>query len=279
MKNSILAVLTALFTMTIIVICAESHKILVGVCNSPKTAKEAGFDYVEMGASSIAKMSDADFEKLLQTVKETGIPVRTCNGFLPGTIKVTGPVINKTEQEEYVKKCFDRLNKLGVKFLVFGSGGARALPENFPREKGFEQIVDFCKRIGPLAREKDIMIVIEPLNSKECNFVNSGKEGLDIIEAVKDPNIELLLDLYHMAKDNESPDIVLKAGAHVKHVHIANPNGRKYPLAADEYDYKTFFDNLKKIGYTGGVSVEGGTKDFKNDGPKAAAFLKEQLQK
>ena len=279
MKLSILTVLITLFAFTMGGLCVEQNKILVGVCNSPQNAKEAGFDYVEMGASSIAKMSEADFEKLLKTVKETGIPLRACNGFLPGTIRVTGQEINKKEQEEYVRGCFDRLNKLGVQVVVFGSGKSRGLPENFPREKGFEQIVDFCKRIGPLAREKNIVIAIEPLNSKECNFIQSGKEGLELVEAVKDPNIELLLDLYHMAMENESSEIVLKAGAHVKHVHIANPTGRKYPLAAGEYDYKSFFDNLKKIGYTGGVSVEGGTKDFKNDGPKAAAFLKEQLQK
>lgn len=279
MKLSILAVSMTMFAFIGTGLCEAQHKILVGVCNSPQNAREAGYDYVEMGASSIAKMPDADFEKLLQTVKETGIPVGACNGFLPGTIRVTGPEINQKEQEEYVRKCFDRLNRLGVKILVFGSGKSRALPENFPREKGFQQMVDFCKRIGPLAREKNITIVIEPLNKKECNFINSGTEGLEVVEAAKDPNIELLLDLYHMATDNESPDIVLKAGAHIKHVHIANPTGRKYPLSADEYDYKPFFDNLKKTGYTGGVSVEGGTKDFKNDGPKAAAFLKEQLQK
>jgi len=262
MKVSRLTTVTAVLTLIMVqALCAEQAGILVGVCSNPKSAKEGGFDFAEMGASSIANMPDADFDKLQQTVKDTGIPVRATNGFLPGSVKVTGPDVDPKKQEEYVRKCFDRLNKLGVKVVVFGSGGARGLPKDFPREKGFQQMVDFCKLIGPLAREKNIMIAIEPLNSKDCNFINSGKEGLEVVEAVKDPNIELLLDLYHMAKENESPEIVLKAGSHLKHVHISNPNGRKYPFSAEEYDYKPFFENLKKIGYNGGVSIEGGTKD------------------
>ncbi|MDD4872700.1 MAG: sugar phosphate isomerase/epimerase [Kiritimatiellae bacterium] len=282
MKNSLLISIITIFAISITGICGEQNKILVGVCGGKgnlQKAKNAGFDYIEMAASGIAKMSDADYEGLLKAVEEAKIPVRTANGFLPGDIKITGPAADPKKQDEYVRKCFSRLQKLGVKVLVFGSGGARAIPKDVSREEALKQMVDFCKRIGPMAKEHNLVVVIEPLNTKECNFINSGKEGLEIVEAVKDPNIELLVDLYHMAMENEDPAIVLKAGAHIKHCHIANPAGRVYPLSTDEYNYKPFFDNLLKIGYTGGISVEGGTKNFDADGPKAAKFLKNALQK
>lgn len=260
-------------------ICGEQNKILVGVCGNLKTAKEAGFDYVEMVASVIAEMSDADFDKLLQSVEEAKIPVRATNGFLPGGIKVTGPDADPNKQVEYFNKLLPRLHKIGVKVSVLGSGGNRRILENSTREEAFKQMVEFCKRLGPVAKANDIIIAIEPLNKGECNFINTVKEGLEVVEAVNDPNIQAQADIYHMVKENESAESILKAGAHLKHVHIANPAGRGYPLSMAEYDYKSYFDALLKIGYSGGVSVEGGTKDFKNDGPKAAAFLKEQLQK
>jgi len=257
----------------------ESGKPLIGVCSKDfKAVKEAGFDYIELNAKTVATASEPDFEKLIKSAKEEGITVRSVNGFLPGDIRVTGPVIDQQKQMAYVEKCFGRLHKLGVKIVVFGSGGARKIPEGFPRDEAMKQMIDFCRRIGPLAKTNGITVVIEPLNSKECNFISTAKEGLDLVEEVKDSNIELLVDIYHMFRDNESPDIILKAGPHLKHVHISDPKGRTYPLSAEEYDYVPFFENLRKIGYAGGLSIEAGTKDFKTDGPKSVAFLRGMLQ-
>ncbi len=240
-------------------------------------AADAGFDYVELTVKPIAAASDADFAKLAETLKRSKIEARSANQLLPGNLKVVGPDVDKAAQEDYIAKSFGRLHQLGVKVVVFGSGAARQIPENFPKEQALKQVIDFCKRIAPVARANELMVVIEPLNSKDCNFITTVREGLDIVEAINDPNIELLVDIYHMAMENEAPDIILKAGKHLRHVHVANPKGRTYPLPTDEFDYKPFFENLKKIGYSGGVTIEAGTKDFKTDGPNALAFLKEML--
>jgi len=253
----------------------ESGKPLIGVCSKDfKAVKEAGFDFIELNAKTIATASEPDFEKIVKSAREAGITVRSVNGFLPSDVRVTGPETDKQKQMAYVEKCFDRLHKLGVQIVVFGSGGARQIPKDFSRDEAMKQMVDFCRRIGPLAKTNGITVVIEPLNSKDCNFINTVREGLELVEAVKDSNIELLADIYHMFKDNESADIILKAGRHLKHVHMANPKGRVYPLSAEEYDYGPFFGNLRKIGYTGGISIEAGTKDFNADGPKAVVFLR-----
>lgn len=279
MKASLLITTIAAVAISSSGICQEQPRILVGVCGNLKTAKEAGFDYVELGASGIAAMPDADFEKLIQSVADGKIPVRTTNGFLPGGIRVTGPNVDTAKQMEYLNKLLPRLHKLGVKVSVLGSGKARDIQKDFSPEENFKQMVDFCKRLGPVARSNDIFIAIEPLNKGECNFINTVIEGLELVKAVNDPNIKVHADIYHMAKENESADSILKAGADLKHVHIATPKGRGYPSAADDFDYKPYFAAMKKIGYTGGISIEGGTKDFKTDGPRSAAFLKDALQK
>jgi hypothetical protein len=43
----------------------------------------------------------------------------------------------------YVAKAFDRVARLGVRIVVFGSGGARRVPEGYPRDDAVRQMVDF----------------------------------------------------------------------------------------------------------------------------------------
>jgi sugar phosphate isomerase/epimerase len=174
----------------------------------------------------------------------------------------------------YARKAFDRLSKLGVKILCFGSGGARRVPDGFPKEQAFAQLVEFGKRIAPEARARGITIVIEPLRSQESNIINSAAEGLELVKAINDPNFELLIDFYHLASEKEDPAIVLRASDHLRHLHMANPQGRVFPLKWDEYDYVAFFANLRKIGYAGRMSVEASSKNFAAEAPQTIALLR-----
>jgi D-psicose/D-tagatose/L-ribulose 3-epimerase len=134
--------------------------------------------------------------------------------------------------------------------------------------------VDFFQRLGPQARKRQIVIAIEPLRYEESNIINSMGEGLQLIEAVNDPNIQLNLDFYHLAMVKEDPAIILKAASHIAHVHMANPVNRVFPLSWSEYNYAPLFENLRKIGYDKEISIEGASKDFAGQAPKAIAFLR-----
>ncbi len=256
----------------------QAGKVLIGYCVGLKgleTAKAAGFDYVELGVTEIAALSDAEFEAALERVKQAGIPTPNANLFLPGSIRLTGPEATDPEQQmAYVKKAFARLNRLGVKILCFGSGGARRVPEGFPKEEAFKQLVDFGKRIAPEARAQGITVVIEPLRRQETNIINTASEGLELVRAVADPNFELLVDFYHLASEKEDPAIILTAKDHIRHLHMANPQGRVFPLTWEEFDYAPFFANLRQIGYAGRISVEASSKDIPTEGPQAIALLR-----
>jgi len=256
----------------------QTATVLVGYCVGLKgleTAKAAGFDYVELGVSEIAALSDADFDAALERVKQVGIPTPNANLFLPGSIRLTGPqATDPEEQMAYVRKAFARLNRLGVKIVCFGSGGARRVPEGFPKEEAFQQLVAFGKRIAPEARANGITVVIEPLRRQETNIINTTAEGFELVKAVGDPNFELLIDFYHLASEKEDPAIILQVREHIRHLHMANPQGRVFPLKWDEFDYAPFFANLRQIGYAGRISVEASSPDIPTQGPLAIALLR-----
>ncbi len=256
----------------------QAAKVLVGYCIGLKgleTAKAAGFDYVELGTTEIAALSDSEFEEAVERAKQVGIPTPNANLFLPGTMRLTGPeAMPVDEQMAYVRKAFARLARFGVKILCFGSGGARRVPDGFPKEDAFKQLVAFGKRIAPEARAHGITVVIEPLRKQETNIINTTAEGLELVNAVADPNFELLVDFYHLASEKEDPAIILRARDHIRHLHMANPQGRVFPLAWDEFDYAPFFANLRQIGYTGRISIEASSKDVPSEAPRAIALLR-----
>jgi sugar phosphate isomerase/epimerase len=249
----------------------------VGICVDPDkfdAAQAAGFDYVETNASRVAALSDEEFGKLAAQVSQLKIPLAASMSFIPSAIKLTGPDVDPAKQMSYVTGVLGRLKQLGVKVVVLGSGGARRVPDGFSREEAFAQLVDFCRRIAPVARANGITIVVEPLRKQETNIINTAREGLALVKAVDRPEIRLLVDYYHLSEEGENPDIIGEAGPLLAHAHIANPTGRVYPLSLDESAYGGFFANLCKIGYQGRLSVEASTKDFAAEAPQAIALLR-----
>jgi D-psicose/D-tagatose/L-ribulose 3-epimerase len=261
-----------------VTVAAQATKALIGYCVGLKgleTAKAAGFDYVELGTTEIAGLSDAEFEAAVKQVKQVGMPTPNANLFLPASLRLTGPdAASPEEQMAYVRKALTRLNRLGVLILCFGSGGARRVPEGFSKDEAFAQLVAFGKRIAPEAQAHGITIVIEPLRRQETNIINTTAEGLALVKAIGHPNFELLIDFFHLASEKEDPAIIVEAREHLRHLHMANPQGRIFPQQWDEYDYAPFFANLRRIGYTGGISIEASSKDVATEAPRAIALLR-----
>lgn len=251
-----------------------------GVCTSVDNAqklKDAGYDYLEAGVQKFLVPQDSDevFEANLKSLDNAPIPVYACNGFLPGSIKVVGPDADPQAALAYAQTAFERARKAGVKRIVFGSGKSRAIPDGFDPAEARRQFVSLLREMGPLAAAGDVTVVIEPLNRKETNFVNTVTEGTDIAKEVNHPNICVLADFYHMAVENESPDSIRYAGDLLKHCHIAEKENRTAPGTTD-YDFGPYFKALKDIGYTGGVSIESRWADFDAHLPVALETMQSQ---
>jgi D-psicose/D-tagatose/L-ribulose 3-epimerase len=259
---------------------AQTHPIPIGYCarrQEISAVRAAGFDYVELRTSEIAALPDADFKQLAEELRREGPPVPVTYLFIPAEIKLTGATADEAQQMAYVRKALARVSILGAETVVFGSGPARQVPEGFPPAIAFRQLVSFCQRLAPEARARGITIAIEPQRRQECNIINTVAEGLQLVRAVGDPAIQLTVDFYHLAEEKEDPEDVVAAAAHVRHVHMANPRGRVFPLRADDYDYARFFASLRRIGYSGRMSIEAGAADFTVEAPRAIMFLRSAL--
>lgn len=237
-------------------------------------AKAVGFDYVEMPLSTVAALSETEFAAAKAKVAASGIPVEAVNVFFPRTIRLTGPQVDWKQVEDYLELAIGRAAQLGAKVAVFGSGGSRNVPEGFPMEEGWLQLVRLLRMAEPIAARHDLVIVIEPLNARETNILHTGAEGYALAKLVDRPHIGLLLDLFHMHLMGEDFGIAVTARGYLQHAHFARPEGRCYPTEVED-EFRNFFDGLRRGGYDARVSIEAGFQDFTVDAPRALAVMKE----
>ena len=146
----------------------------------------AGYSFVEENVRGFLVPAEPDsvFDQKLALLKESKLPVEACNSFLPGNLKCVGPSPAHEEILKFGETAFRRARMAGIKTIVFGSGGARAIPEGFSREEAKQQFISLCKQLAPYAQKYNVVISLEPLNTRECNFINSVAEGGEIVEAV-----------------------------------------------------------------------------------------------
>jgi D-psicose/D-tagatose/L-ribulose 3-epimerase len=243
-----------------------------------KTVAGCGYDYIEPALSKTVALSPEALSAARRDVQASGIHVETMNWFLPGgDIKLTGPAVDLEQVRAYLEKSLAIAEAFGAKVIVFGSPAARTVPEGFPREKAWAELVEFLRLAGQVieARGYGMIIGIEALRKPETNIVNSVAEALRLAREVNDPRVRLNVDFYHLAFENEDPDVVLQAGPLIAHVQISDPVRRGFPRDdTGEPRYRHFFDNLRRVGYRGRISVEAESKDLAGDCGPALQFLR-----
>ena len=140
--------------------------ISTGIANNGILAS-AGYSFVEENVKGFLVPAEADsvFELKLALLKESKLPVEACNSFLPGNLKCVGPSPAHEEILKFSETAFRRAMMAGVKTIVFGSGGARSIPEGFSREEAKQQFISSCKQLAPYVQKYNVVISLESLNT------------------------------------------------------------------------------------------------------------------
>ena len=251
------------------------YAVCTSVSNYP-LVKSTGYKYVELNVSYLMPdKSDADFQAHLDEIKNSDAKIISCTSFIPGSLTLTGHENKQEEALVWADAALRRAGLANIPYIVFGSGKARNVPENFSKEQAKEQFVSFCRRIAPLAEKYDVTILIEPLNRAETNMINSLEEGAAIVEAVGHRNMQLLCDIYHMMREDEAASEIVKHARYIRHCHIAEREERTSPGTKGD-DFRPYFRALKEIGYKGCVSIECRWQDFNNEIEPALSYMQAQ---
>jgi sugar phosphate isomerase/epimerase len=252
-----------------------------GICTSLTNAvavKAAGWDYVEENVQTLLQGQVAD-EQWAQVAAANAatLPIPAANSLVPASLKITGPAVDLATLKKYMTTVVNRAQRVGIKTLVFGSGGARNVPDGFDRDKASKQIEDFVRASADIAAKHGVTLVAEPLNRNECNIINSVAEAMRYVKAVNHPNFQCLVDTYHLWLEDEPLENLKAAMPWIHHVHLADKDGRVAPGLSGKADYRPVFKILKDGKYDGLISFEGhAIPDFAVTAPTVLEFIKRQ---
>ena len=270
-------------------------RILFGACRSSvedvTIMRDLGYDFWEWGAGPAfgPDKDEAWWRKQKEEIAKRPLPLRSSNGLLLWSHRITGPKADPGPALDYAEIALRRADEVGVKTVVFGSGGARNVPGDFMAskaedrpdlEEGARQYAEFCRALVKRVEDlKTTQLVIEPLRPKESNIINYVFQGLAICREVNSPRLAQLADIFHMQMGGDDPEAIVKAGPLLKHVHVAEYGSRLFPGhdPALVERLRPFFDALKTAGYAGGISCEcgwGDAKDFAKNAKTAIETMK-----
>lgn len=221
---------------------------------------DIGYDFAEMTVQSLTRLTEDEFEQVRRTIAASALPVPAFNSFIPAELKVTGPAASVLELERHVDSAMRRVRAVGGELIVFGSGGARNLPDGFSRDEGMKQIETFLRICGKHGAAYGVTVAIEPLNAKESNIIRTVREASELAAKLDLPHVKVLADSYHMDLENESFEEIERAirSGLLAHVHISARN-RHYPGTsgdAPDVDFARMFRILRQTGYAGRLSAE-----------------------
>ncbi len=240
----------------------------LGMCTNLadlSAVKAAGYEFVERATAPALKVGSPEDEwaATREAVRSAPLPTLTCNLLFAGDLRLVGPERNLERTLDYVDLAFARLAEIGGTVQVFGSGGARRVPEGYPAEQAMDELVELAVAMGPLADRHGLVVAMEHLRPAECNLLTTVAETAAFVRRVNHPAIRLLVDGYHLAQAGEPYEVIRACGDLLVHVHLADPATRAEPSYAGS-DLRPLFRELKAVGYDGTLSIECAWKDMPN---------------
>jgi len=216
----------------------------------------AGYDYVEFPLMQLADLPQDEFDALKAYLSGTSLACDACCNMFPARVRLLGAEAKESVIDEYLSVAFPRMAQLGVKKIVLGSSGARRLPEGMSKAEGVAALAQLlAAKVVPLLEQYDITLVMEPIGSYEANFINTLPDGMEIVETVNHPRVQLLADSVHLLYENEPPEHITRFAQSLRHIHLCE-NERALPASGVSDGLAAILSAVRESGYDLTASFE-----------------------
>ena len=241
---------------------------------------QSNFDYLELGVPWINGTNDhPSFDLVASIIKDRNLVVGSYCSMVPGNFKTVGIDIEWDTLKRYINMVFANCNKLGGNVIVYGSGASRTIPNNYSRSLAEQDMVSFLQLMSDVINENNypFKIAIEPLNTRECNYINSLDEADRLVRKVGSSNIGIVVDIFHAyLQKNNFLDELSAVMENVIHIHVSQPEDRGWPGHLQQsglFDFIEFFKTINSSNYKGNVTVECNFNNLKSEINTCKDFL------
>ncbi|MBI1177025.1 TIM barrel protein [bacterium] len=123
------------------------------------------------------------------------------------------------------------------------------------RERLDNLLLEQLPGLGDAARDRKILLLLEPVNRYESHYLNSILHAARLCEQLNHPAIGCTADFFHMQLEElNTGEALRQARPAVRHIHVAE-NTRVEP-GPGSLDFKPGFAALKQNAYAGWIEIE-----------------------
>jgi sugar phosphate isomerase/epimerase len=223
---------------------------------------ETGYTGVEVAPFTLAAnprdVSPARRKELRTIAEQQGLSVIGLHWLLAKTAGfhlTTSDAATRRRTAEYLAELGDLCGDLGGTLMVLGSPQQRNLEPGMTREQANANAIEIFQAALPRLADRQVDLLLEPLTTKETNFMNTCDEAAEIIRAVHHPRLALHQDVKAMSGEGRPlPELIHAHQAITRHFHANDVNLRGPGMG--DVDFVPIFQALQETGYDGWVSVE-----------------------
>ncbi|MCK4374193.1 MAG: sugar phosphate isomerase/epimerase [Candidatus Brocadiae bacterium] len=227
-----------------------------------KLAADAGYDGVEIApftlSDSVEEIGPSQRRRLQETAARRGLQIVGLHWLLakPEGLHLNSPDAQvRARTADYLRAEIDFCADIGGGKMVVGSPKQRNVPPEQTYQEVWERSVAVFGELAQHAAARGVCLCIEPLASRETNFIRTAAEARRLVEAVGRPAFRMMLDVKAMHADEEPiPEIIRKSAPYLEHFH-ANDANLQGPGFGDT-DFVPIAAALREAAYDGYVSVE-----------------------
>lgn len=218
----------------------------------PKAAL-LGFDGVELALKRVDEINVSRLDRLLKNNDIAVSCISTGQVFADGGLAITHPSPQKRHEVKVIlKEMIDLASDYGRNVNL---GRVRGGIGNSTQEQTEEIFVDSARELCKYALNKNVTIVLEPVNRYEIDFINSVDEGVRLLRLIDMPNMKLMPDVFHMNIEDITIGGELSRNIdYIGYIHFADSN-RKAP-GWGHINFDDIFKDLLLADYDGWISVE-----------------------
>lgn len=219
-------------------------------------AKAAAFGYhgIELALRSADQIDPTAVRRLLERHRLACPVISTGQVFAGDNLYFTTA---DTARRTRVVQVFRELIALAGDFgAMVNIGRARGFIEAGEPPASVEaRFIAVARELADFAAERNVRLILEPVNRYELNFVNSLADGAALLDKVARDNLSLMPDLFHMNIEDASLAGELERHAdRIAYVHFADSN-RRAP-GRGHTDFPAVFSALRRMHYSGWIGVE-----------------------
>jgi hydroxypyruvate isomerase len=131
-------------------------------------------------------------------------------------------------------------------------------PQGLDREKARQTLIENLRYAAGRLKAAGLTLLTEPCNTRTIPgfFLNSSKQGIEVIDAAGADNLMLQYDVFHMQiVEGDLAKTIERLLARIGHIQIADVPDRNEP-GTGEINFPWLLEHIDRLGYQGWIGAE-----------------------